>query len=223
MTDRTRLGAIGAWLTLAAIVALLGGAVLVGVRFGTPAVVLWFAFAALAGGILLFWESLRVALDPTTEGDEGTLDPVAAVPTEIEERKRSALRALKDLQYEHSIQRLSDEDFAALSEKYRAEARSAMEAMDRGLSVYLPRAEELVARAASGDAVPEEDPEAGAAPRNRKVRRQGGAATTTAGLESATVSATEAATRRACAACSTTNDADAVFCKKCGARVEAQG
>ena len=33
---------------------LLGGALIMGLRLGVPAAILWFAFAALAGAILLF-------------------------------------------------------------------------------------------------------------------------------------------------------------------------
>jgi ribosomal protein L40E len=226
-SDRNR---TSAYVPLAAAAVLLGGAAVVWARFGAPAVVLWLAFAALAGAILLFWESLRAAIDPGAPGDEGEAGGPADPLAELDARKRAALRALKDLEFERSIHRLSDEDYAALSEKYRAEARAAMEAMDRGLGAYLARAEELFARAARCEVVGE-DPEAEARPRKNRRKAQGASATATdAGVEAAvreavTESAADESTaaRRVCAACGTANDADAVFCKKCGARVGEAG
>ena len=130
-----------------AIGVLLLGATVVAMRFGAPAVVLWFAFAALAGGILLFWESLRAVLDPNAPGDEIAVEGRDRNPSDLEDRKQAALQALRDIEFEHSIRRISDQDYAALKEQYRAEARAAMEAMDKGLGPYLARAEELMARA----------------------------------------------------------------------------
>src|SRR5262249_54612330 len=84
----------------------------------------------------------------------------------------AALRAIKDIEFEHSIHRLSDEDYAALREKYRAEARAAMEAMDQGLGQYLSRAEQLIARA-PGEAAPTEGVVEAAAAGPAPCTRQG--------------------------------------------------
>jgi hypothetical protein len=233
------------------------GSVLVGVRFGGPALVLWLAFVTLAGALLLFQESLRAVLDPDepapdAEGAAAARDALAG----LEARKRTALRALKDLEFEHSIHRLSDEDFAALRERYRAEARAAMEAMDKSLGAYLARAESMIERAetgaeglederAAGDAARSSDRKPSAKPALAAVMdklaesdlgpafaRPGGPvaaerealiaqvdAAFTEVLAKGPADAEREAARRACAACATSNEPDAVFCKKCGARV----
>ncbi len=167
-------------------------AVPVGLTRGAPSVALWFAFVALASAVLLFWEALRTALDPAAPGDEDATDDEGA-PAELEARKKAALQALRDIDFERSIGRLSDEDHAALEKKYRDEARAAMKAIDEGLGPWLKRADEMLARAEKG---------------------------VVAKAEVKTEEKIEAkADAHACPKCETVNDADAVFCKKCGTRV----
>ncbi len=173
-------------------------AVPLGVTRGAPTVVLWLAFSVLAGAVLLFWESVRLLLDPTAPGDGTAEGTESGVPAELETRKRAALRALRDIEYERAIQRLSEEDYRTLEQKYRAEARAAMRAIDEGLAAWLPRADALLAEAEAGA------PNGEVAPPT---------ADTAQPAEPATV------TGRACPKCNARNDADAVFCKKCGARV----
>ncbi len=132
------------------VLVLIGGAVIMAVRLGVAATVLWFAFAALAGAMLLFWEALRSVIDPEAGGADA--DQAAIVAGEIgdlERRKKSALKALRDLEFEHSIGRLSDEDHRVLREKYRGEAREAMGAIDESLGNFLTEAEALVAKTVS--------------------------------------------------------------------------
>ena len=47
--------------------------------------------------------------------------------------KRAVLRALKDLEYERSVGKISPEDYAELSAKYRAEAKRLMQTLDDAL------------------------------------------------------------------------------------------
>jgi hypothetical protein len=171
-------------------------AIPVGILRGAPSVVLWLAFTALASAVLLFWEALRTALDPTSAGDAMDIDD-EGVPAELETRKKAALQALRDIEFERSIGRLSEDDFKGLEVKYRDEARAAMRAIDEGLGPWLARAEALLktvespVEAAPAEAMPEP---VAAAPRRDVV----------------------------CAQCEAPNDDDAVFCKKCGARVAAE-
>lgn len=208
--ERSAGSSLGRYLSLAAVLILLAGGAWIGVRFGPPAVILWLAFAALTGAILLFWESVRVALDPSAQGDETEQNPASRIAdelTRLEERKQAAMRALRDIEFEHSIQRLSDEDYSVLKEKYRGEARAAMMAMDRILGEHLARAEELISQAERGEVPIEELVDT----RVRKNRRKPGTAARTQ------TTATEQS--RTCDTCGTENDADAVFCKKCGTRI----
>jgi hypothetical protein len=229
---------------LAGFIVLLVGAVVTLVRFGAPALVLWLAFSALTGGVLLFWESLRTALDPDALGDEPVDGTDDEVESEFEARKRNALRALRDLEFEHSIGRISDQDFAALNEKYRAEARAAMEALDKSLASYLGTAETIFGRAAeeletlrnegaveaqparkkskkkrAAEAKPSAKPEDATPPTSEAApNASDDAGSSESGSDTATATATATA-RRTCTSCETSNEPDATFCKKCGARL----
>lgn len=174
----------------------LAAAVPIGLARGAPAAVLWIAFGALSSGVLLFWEAVRLLVDPTAPGDEAAIGNEEGVPAELEERKRTALRALKDIEFEHAIHRMSDDDYATLKEQYRAEARDAMRAVDEGLGAWLTRADEMLAAVEKGEVV--------------RVRP---AAAPAPGEEAK-------ATTRRCVGCDAVNDSDAVFCKKCGTRME---
>jgi hypothetical protein len=211
------------------------GAVITGLRVGVPAAVLWFGFAALAGAVLLFWEALRSVVDPEATADEADRAAVAGEMADLEARKRGAVKALKDLEFEHSIGRMSDEDYNALREKYRGEARAAMEAIDRGLGAYLDEAKKLVAdaltavesgRTAAREAEPASEPESPgstaesldetatteAIDSDEAKRDERAAAAATDGASTAAA--------RTCPSCGTRNDADATFCKRCAARLE---
>jgi hypothetical protein len=182
-------------------------AVPLGVVRGAPSVVLWVAFALLAAAVLLFWEALRTALDPAAPGDDADLDE-EGVPTDLEAVKKAALKGLKDIEFERSIGRLSEEDHKELEQKYRAEARAAMRAIDEGLGQWLPRAEALLDEVAGGAVAPVEKP---AATPEKEPQEESPKEAVVA--EAKTV---------ACPKCETANDTDAVFCKKCGTRVAAE-
>jgi hypothetical protein len=102
----------------------------------------------LLGAIALLWASLRSlvgddALDPA-------LDEAAAVARAQRgglrgERKRIALRALKDLEHEHSIGKIDDDDYERLVAHYRAEAKAAMREIDDEIEPYRAKAEKLAA------------------------------------------------------------------------------
>jgi hypothetical protein len=53
-------------------------------------------------------------------------------PSAEEEQKRAVLRALKDLEFERSVGKITQEDYVELSTRYRAEARRLMHQLDAG-------------------------------------------------------------------------------------------
>jgi len=106
--------------------------------------------------------------------------------------KRSLLQTLRDLEFERETGKLSDADFERLNTRYRARARDVLRALDQQLSEFRAEATELIAAELSK--LDGEPPDASAA----------------AGGEG------ETSPQRTCAGCETDNDADAVFCKKCG-------
>ncbi len=184
-----------ALLALAAVVLV---AIPIGLLKGAPAVVLWIGFALLAGAVLLFWETLRLLLDPSQPGDAAEGDDDGAALGALEERKRAAMQALRDLDFERSIGRLGEEDHKALEARYREEARAAMRAIDEGIGPWRARAEAMLAAAEAAE------------PAEPAV------------AEAAVVAAPKAASAGACPKCETVNDNDAVFCKRCGHRMKAE-
>ena len=190
------------------------GAGLAGVMFGLAPALLVLAGTALLGTIGFFWASLR-----TLSGDAPLPEGVAAhalvTRTLAPERKRETLRALKDLEFEHSIGKIDDADYLELSTRYRAIAKSLMREMDETLAPRRERAEEMVTAhlarkkllpVATKVAVPE--PEESVS-RDAPMER--------AAVERAAVEPDRARERVACAKCATSNEPDASFCKKCGA------
>ena len=103
----------------------------------------------------------------------------------IERDKLLTLRALKDLEFDRAMGKLSQKDFDEMSARLRQRAMALMKQLDEGAS-YAPVIEkELQARLATVGA-----------PKGTHDERS------------------------ACA-CGTANDSDAVFCKRCGARLQA--
>ena len=250
-------------------------------RYGVPIVVLAIAAVAgyfqgpattllvLAGGALMaviatFWASVRtlVGETPLTGADAYAL----GAPRAEEEQKRAVLRALKDIEFERSVGKISDEDYRVLTTKYRAEAKRLLRLLDAESHPRRAQVEALVAqrlvsaglaqpgpemfagwgaaveKAAGSDPKAEASKEPAATRRRRKEQRA--AASKRASpvpeapetfadplnetLESSTDAdealespAEKSAPARVCAACSTVNDADAMFCKRCGKRQEA--
>ena len=142
----------------------------------------------VAGGALVFaisalWSSLRTLVG------EAPVDLEAAVAigaaTAEDEKKRRILQALKDLEIEHKLGKVSAEDFAMLSAQYRAEAKRILRDIDEKIAPARALAEKLVA--------------------NRLAKADGPDEPSSLAAD--------------CANCSTSNEPDAVFCKKCGTKL----
>jgi len=183
------------------------------------------ALLVLAAGLLLLaiaalWQSVQ------SLGDDGdlSLDEALALaaPSAEEEKKRSVLRALKDLEYERSVGKVSEEDYATLSAQYRDEARRLLQELNKSELPARKRVEELVARRLEREAheaskkgkppapapEPEEDsdePEAEEAAQEAEAQ-----------AEDADEESSPTGERATCTECGTKNEADARFCKQCG-------
>jgi formate dehydrogenase maturation protein FdhE len=83
-------------------------------------VLLWLAAAAVA--LFVAWPLLqaRVGREPA---DAESVSP-------LERQKREALAAIKEAEFDRTMGKLSDEDFAALTARYRAQAMAAMSALE---------------------------------------------------------------------------------------------
>lgn len=133
-------------------------AVVAGVSLGVEIALLVIAAGALAGVIALLWASVQALTgeSPLTLDEALTL----GAPSAEEEQKRAVLRALKDLEFERSVGKISEEDYAELSTRYRGEAKRLIQLIDAGSEVERERAEKaLQARLEKKPPPPEPKPE----------------------------------------------------------------
>ncbi len=114
-------------------------AVAVGVSVDWGPAILVLAGASLIGTLAVVWRSIGSLTEDSTLDLEEALS--LAAPNEEEERKRSILRALRDLEYERSIGKVTDEDYKHLSQRYRAEAKRLLRRIDEDLGPARRRAE----------------------------------------------------------------------------------
>lgn len=158
---------------------------------------------ALLGAILLVWHSLRT-LAGDADVDVALELATRRGPTDLSERKRRALRALKDLEQEHALGKLDDVDYAALDADYRAQAKDVIREMDDELAPYREKAEALVREHLEKHPVVKESP------REEEVEDDD---------EDEDDDDDDTSDVRDCPKCDTENDSDATFCKKCGEKL----
>ncbi|MFN9808163.1 MAG: hypothetical protein ACK6CU_00870 [Deltaproteobacteria bacterium] len=110
-----------------------------------PLLFMVLASSALLLALVALWSSLRRALAavgdaaPSLEGSE--LPDRAALLDE----KKSLLRAIKDLEYEHAVGKISPEDFRRLDLAYRVRAKEVLALLEQDLAPYRAKAEALLA------------------------------------------------------------------------------
>ncbi|MEZ4300908.1 MAG: zinc ribbon domain-containing protein [Polyangiaceae bacterium] len=161
-----------AWL---GIVLLAAAAIPVGIVQGAAAALLVLIAAALVTVIALFWSSVRTLLGetPITGADAYAM----AAPRAEEEQKQAVLRALKDLEFERSVGKISEQHYAELVTKYRAEAKRLLRVLDDEAEVRRERVEHLVRkRLLEAGLAPDElpaDTHRSPAPDPKKKRKKG--------------------------------------------------
>jgi hypothetical protein len=129
------------WTRWVAPLAALGAAIAGGQLYGPPGVVLVLAGSALVAVIALFWQSLRTLLGetPLSGADAYAL----GAPRTEEEQKRNVLRALKDLEFERAVGKISDDDYKQLVTHYRKEAKRLLRTIDEQNAPQRARAAQL--------------------------------------------------------------------------------
>jgi hypothetical protein len=180
------------------------GAGVVGVVAGIGSALLVVAATALLGTISLLWASVR-----TLSGDAPLSSEIESVVVRrigvdvLDEQKRRALRALKDLETEHSLGKIDDADYQELVARYRNEAKSVLREMDLQVAPMRDEAEKLARAFLVKRGLREAEPEAA---REAEQERE---------------SDRPAKTKRVkCGKCTASNEPDAAFCKKCGTALE---
>ncbi|MCA9647942.1 MAG: zinc ribbon domain-containing protein [Myxococcales bacterium] len=127
-----------AWAIPLIVVAAVGAGAYAGV--GTALLVLAGAFMLFV--ISSFWASVQSL---TGEADLNLDEALSlAAPSAELEQKRATLRALKDLEFEHSIGKITDADYKDLSARYRAEAKRLLQQLSGVEGKSRKRAEKLL-------------------------------------------------------------------------------
>ena len=155
---------------------------------GRGSVIVLAAATGLIGWIA--WLAVRTA--QALVRDPGTTEGVVATGgrrKELEREKQALLKALKELDFDHQMGKVSAKDFAEISAQYRARAIRVMRRLDVSGHDYETMIAQEVQKRLRGSPAVSAPPSA---------------------------SETAKADPHACARCKTKNDADAEFCKKCG-------
>jgi hypothetical protein len=148
----------------------------------------------MAGAAFIGMAALRAVRPLLTNEDDRTAMVGQRTRAALEREKLLALRAIKELEFDRAMGRVSDEDWKEMSGRLRARATRLIRQLDAGAG-YRGQIERDLAK---------------------KMEEAGGHAKDSPldGRRSASLSG-----ERTCAACSTSNDDDAKFCKQCGAKL----
>lgn len=202
----------------------LASSLAVGFTLGLAPALLALAGGALLGTIALLWASIR-----TLSGDAPVEGSLAAVSVRMttgpgaQERKRVALRALKDIELEHSVGKIDDDDYEELSSRYREVAKTVMREMDVELGPLRERAERIARSHLEKrglDAALEEPSDREELPASRAERPCCPRCETANEPDAEFCKSCGKPMRRSCLSCETSNEPDASFCKRCGAALE---
>jgi hypothetical protein len=115
------------------------GAVVAYAVYDIGAALLVLAFGTLLGAIAIFWTSLRTLSENAPLSLEDAL--ALAAPTAAAEQKRAVLAAIRDLDYERSVGKISEADHALLLSRYRAEAKRLIRLLDEDRAPLRARAD----------------------------------------------------------------------------------
>lgn len=184
------------------------GVVALGAFYGLPLAVLGLATAALVLVVALLWASVSSLAGET----ELSLDEALSygAPSAEEEQKLAVLRALKDLEFERSVGKISEDDYREFSARYRAEAKRLIAQVDESLATTRRLAEDLASEQIRKSGVHDEEQKKLADRSDGSKEIVEAAASIDPPLEGT------ASDELSCPACSTVNDVDARFCKHCG-------
>jgi hypothetical protein len=169
----------------------------------TPIVLLT---SLMASAALVGMAALRMLRPLVSPEDDRTVMIGQRTRAALEREKFLSLRAIKELEFDHAMGKVSDEDWKEMSGRLRARASGLIRQLDAGAG-YRDQIERDLARRMG-----ESDTRSDARLKpSRSVSVEEGSAT---GERGATTSI-----ERHCTSCSTVNDADARFCKNCGAKL----
>jgi len=155
-----------------------------------PIVFLTAAALMLMLALLAFWQSVRALFG---RGVDEISAAIGGDRAALIDEKNALLRALKDIEYERAAGKIGEADWKRLDASYRGRAKDVLAELDKDLGPWRAKAEKL-AQERLGKSV---EPYRSASARSEQ----------------------SAPTRPTCRTCAAVNEPDAVFCKKCAARL----
>jgi len=155
--------------------------------------------ALMASAALVGMAALRMLRPLVTAEDDRTVMIGQRTRAALEREKFLSLRAIKELEFDHAMGKVSDEDWKEMSGRLRARASGLIRQLDAGAGYRDQIERDLAKRMGEGHGR-----DAGPRP-SRALADEEPRATAPA--------------ERSCANCATANDRDAKFCKNCGAKL----
>jgi hypothetical protein len=152
----------------------------------------------MAAAALVGMTALRTIVPLVSPEDDRTVMIGQRTRAALEREKLLTLRAIKELEFDRAMGKLSEEDFREMAGRLRARAASLIRQLDAGAG-YRAQIERDLERKLAGGA-------------------KGSAESSTANALAERTSA-KASAERECASCATLNDPDAKFCKGCGVKL----
>jgi hypothetical protein len=173
-----------------------------GMRVGPPLVMTGLGGLTLVLSAYALWR----VVDPLTRDEVRAATEVRAPHRirELDREKQAVLKAIKEIELDYQMRKISEPDYREMVERYRARALRVMSELAAGDDYRALIERELKDRMAAIRA-------SVSAPEDSSPQS----------LAQSTPSAKPALQAGACAACSTINDVDARFCKGCGVALAA--
>jgi len=217
----------------AAIVVLVLLVTVFGARVEAPTFALAVASAALVYALGQLYAMVRALSQPDRVAQVGQAAG-SFTQAELRDEKRRLLRAIKELEFDFGMGKLSKGDHDAVIATYRLRAIEVMRALEGGSSLHPELARLLAEREAAARAAAAPAPAAAstpaATPAAAPVTVEPAAKIELPRLESPSLTGEPIPgpaasgpfdqTTRICGSCGGTNDADARFCKLCGAAMK---
>jgi hypothetical protein len=129
----------------------------------------------------------------------------------LERDKALVLRSIKELEFDRAMGKVSDRDFTEMSARLRGRAARILRQLDAG-SGYREAIDREVARRLASEPPAASEAKQPGSPKPVVASQRVDDDDSGAGVQGASATS-------ACAACGTSNDADARFCKECGERM----
>jgi hypothetical protein len=197
---------------MALVLGLYGGGLTVGALFLAAG---WMSLVGAAWMIYRAASAFDVAPADEAIIDQALLDDEQRA--QLQHEKKILLKAIKEIEFDQQMGKLDETDAAQVSQTYRTRALEIMRLLDQHKPAdYAAQIEKEVARRLTRAGV-----KAGAAPARGGEPAAEPVAEPEAPALTREVETGASAAAPTCAGCGTKNDVDAIFCKKCGAKVSA--